>query len=347
MGLKRCIELCKFGLSNSKRVSMRKDLAIMGAATDLGQGKAGTELAPSWLRLKGSSDILTRKYFSVEDLGDITPENQGGEMRDSGTDEDLIHDAISLYNQRLATIAQSKLSEEKSMLTFGGDHSIAIGTLAGTLQYNPNAKVVWVDAHADINTPASSPSGNVHGMPLAFFFDIVKNERMKELFSWVPSLKRENLVYIGLRDVDPGERKIIKDLGITAFYAEDVLEIGIEETMEQTLSQLCPQGNEELHLSFDVDGLDPLFIPATGTPVTGGLSLTDGQYIVNTLMRKTNLISFDLVEVNPMLGATADDLELTARSVNELLEAIPAWNEREIPMRDLLMSRDNRLSPEL
>ncbi len=327
---------------------MRKDLAIMGAATDLGQGKAGTELAPSWLRLKGSNEILTRKFFSLEDLGDINPESQGGDLRKANTEEAVIHQFIADYNQRLSDVAyESIVTKGKTLLTFGGDHSIAIGTLSASVKSNPDMKVVWVDAHADINTPKSSPSGNVHGMPLAFFFDLVKRKEMKELFKWVPSLKRENLVYIGLRDVDDGEIQILKDLGISAFYAEEVKALGIEEVLKQTVNQLCPTGEEELHLSFDVDGLDPLYIPATGTPVPGGLSLYDGQLIINTLMKKSKVVSFDLVEVNPMLGASAEDLEKTASSVSQLLEAIPNWNEKEINLPELLLKRNDRLSGEL
>lgn len=326
---------------------MRKDLAIMGAATDLGQGKAGTELAPSWLRLKGTHEILNRKYFSTQDLGDITPVKNGGVLREENASRETLHKEISQYNHRLSQIAKDSLAKEKTLLTFGGDHSIAIGTLAGSLFHNPNTKVVWVDAHADLNTPKTSPSGNVHGMPLAFFFDLVQDEKMKKAFSWVPTLKKENLVYIGLRDVDPGERKYIKELGITSFYAEDVAEIGIEKTLEQTLSQLAPHGRADIHLSFDVDGLDPEFVPATGTPVPGGLSLYDGQMIINTIMREANLLSFDLVEVNPMLGASESELNKTSETVLELLESMPAWNQAEMSLRDLQLAKNERLSPSL
>ncbi len=326
---------------------MRKDLATMGAATDLGQGKAGTELAPSWLRLKGTHEILNRKFFSTEDLGDITPLKNGNDLRAEKADRATLHKQISLYNKRLADIAKDALAKNKTLLTFGGDHSIAIGTLAGSLFHNPDTKVVWVDAHADINTPKTSPSGNVHGMPLAFFLNLVKDEAMNKAFSWVPHLKKENLVYIGLRDVDPGERKFIKELGITSFYAEDVLDLGINKTLEMTLNQLAPKGEADLHLSFDVDGLDPLYVPATGTPVPGGLSLLDGQMIINTLMRETNLISFDLVEVNPMLGTTEKELDITSHSVSELLESIPSWDKLGANLQELQLLRNERLSPEV
>lgn len=308
---------------------MRKNCTFLGAATDLGQSKAGTELAPSWLRLKGSDAILARKFFNTRDLGDLTPVEQP-------TVKGHDHPAISHYNKRLGETILAELKQNRMALTFGGDHSIAIGTLSASLMHNLDTKVVWVDAHADLNTPETSPSGNLHGMPLAFFFDLLKEGKTRELFSWVPRLKPENLVYIGLRDVDEGEKRFIKELGITAFSAQDVKELGIDNVLQQTLAQLCPTGKEDVHLSFDVDGLDPRFVPATGTPVPGGLDLLDGQQIVNTLMRKSNVLSFDLVEVNPLLGQDAADLETTAQSTNALLEAMPTWQAKETTLDKIL-----------
>lgn len=311
---------------------MRKQLSLIGAATDLGQKKPGTELAPSWLRLKGVENTLTRKFFSVTDIGDLTPLHQPTER---GKD----HPSIAQYNKRLMKVCRECLNNDQTILTMGGDHSIAIGTLSASLLHNPNTKVVWVDAHADLNTPETSPSGNVHGMPLAFFFGLVSNSPMAELFSWVPKLKKENLVYIGLRDVDKGEREFIKSLGITSYYAEDVLEMGIDNVLEETKRQLFPTGNEVVHLSFDVDGLDPRFIPATGTPVDGGLHLIDGQKIIHFVATQAELISFDLVEVNPMLGTTQEELKITESSVLNLLESLPAWNELDLSLNEMILRR--------
>lgn len=308
---------------------MRKNCTFLGAATDLGQSKAGTELAPSWLRLKGTHSVLARKFYNISDLGDLTPVEKP-------TVKGHDHPAISHYNKRLGDTILDELNRERMVITLGGDHSVAIGTLSASLRHNPDTKVVWVDAHADLNTPETSPSGNLHGMPLAFFFDLLKEGPTKNLFHWVPRLKPENLVYLGLRDVDAGEERFIEELGITAFYAKDIAEQGIEKVLRKTVKQLCPQGNEDLHLSFDVDGLDPKYVPATGTPVPGGLDLIEGQKIINTMMRKSNVISFDLVEVNPLLGSDAQDLELTAESSKALLEALPTWDDKGATLDKLL-----------
>lgn len=308
---------------------MRKNCTFLGAATDLGQSKEGTELAPSWMRLKGSQAILARKFFNVRDFGDLTPIEKPAVK---GHD----HPVISRYNHRLGETILQELNEGRMAITLGGDHSIALGTLTASLKHNPNTKVVWVDAHADLNTPETSPSGNLHGMPLAFFFDLLAEGKTKELFHWVPRLKPENLVYIGLRDIDAGEERFIKELGITAYSATDVKQLGIHKVLDQTVAKLCPTGKEDLHLSFDVDGLDPQYVPATGTPVPGGLDLIEGQQIVNTLMRMSNMISFDLVEVNPLLGQSAEDLEKTAQSTNALIEALPTWDDKGATLDKIL-----------
>lgn len=313
---------------------MHKDLSLLGAATDLGQSIEGTELAPSWLRLKGVKKVLSKKFCHILDLGDvgpITPEHPTIRGHDLHT--------ISLYNNRLKDIIKNELDQERFVITLGGDHSVAIGSLSASLEHNPDTKVVWVDAHADLNTPMTSPSGNLHGMPLAFFYDLLRPGETKDLFSWVPRLKRENLVYIGLRDVDAGERRFISELGITYFDASTVKELGINSVLEQTLAQLCPTGVEDVHLSFDVDGIDPRFFPATGTPVPGGLDLTDGQIIINTLAKKSNLISFDLVEVNPLLGQNKADLDMTAASTLALLEAIPNWDSHNATVDPIVFEK--------
>jgi arginase len=309
---------------------MRKDLTLIGAATDLGQGKKGTELAPSWLRLHGLRETLTKKFFNLKDLGDFNPYRESNK---SGQDYELINS----YNYLLMQNILEELESNRTVLTMGGDHSVAIGTLSASLKHRPNTKVVWVDAHADINTPETSPSGNVHGMPLALFFKLKGLGAMKEVFSWVPDLDPKNLVYIGLRDVDHGERQFLKDLGITAYDAHHVHEQGIDTILDQTMDQLCPRGDENLHLSFDVDGLDPSFVPATGTPVDGGIHLMDGQKIVNTLAGTGRLSTFDVVEVNPMLGKTHQELELTKASTLALLDALPVWNEIDLPLSEIIL----------
>jgi arginase len=176
---------------------------------------------------------------------------------------------------------------------------LALGTISGTLDTYPDACVVWVDAHADINTVETTPSGNLHGMPLSFLLGI--GTRIPE-FSWVKArLKPERLVYIGLRDLDQGEKRILKENGIKGFSMYDVDRFGIGNVVEMALNHVNPERNLPIHLSFDVDALDPSVAPSTGTPVRGGLTYREGHYICEAIHETGLLVALDLMEINPSL----------------------------------------------
>lgn len=236
--------------------------------------------------------------------------------------------AVSAVTQQLSQQVYEHAKEGRCVLTLGGDHSIAIGTIAGTAKAirerlgGREMAVIWVDAHADINTPETSDSGNIHGMPVAFLTGLAKEER-KDVFGWLADDQRisvKKLVYIGLRDVDRGEKKILRENGIKAFSMHDIDKCvtprccnvarrlttiiprnGIGRVMEMALGHI---GNDTpIHLSFDVDALDPQWAPSTGTPVRGGLTLREGDFIAECVHETGSLIAMDLVEVNPALDA--------------------------------------------
>jgi len=185
-------------------------------------------------------------------------------------------------------------------VTLGGDHSLAMGTISGTLDSYPDACVVWVDAHADINTTETTNSGNIHGMPVSFLLGL--GESIPE-FSWVkPLLRPERLVYIGLRDLDVGEKRILKENKIKAFSMHEVDKYGIGRVVEMALDHVNPNRDLPIHLSFDVDALDPSVAPSTGTPVRGGLTFREGHYICEAIHETGLLVALDLMEVNPSLA---------------------------------------------
>jgi arginase len=184
-------------------------------------------------------------------------------------------------------------------LILGGDHCISIGTISAIRRARPQTKVVWVDAHGDINTPATSGSGNMHGMPLAFLLGLVKDANAYPGFKWfTPCLDPQDIVYIGLRDLDEQEKSCIKQLKIKAYTMYDVDRLGIGRVMEEAVDYI---GDSNVHLSFDIDAIDPFFAPHTGTAVTGGLSYREGNYICEALAESTKLSSMELVEVDPSL----------------------------------------------
>jgi len=198
----------------------------------------------------------------------------------------------------------------------GGDHSLAIGSIAASSTAYEDLCVIWVDAHADINTPKTSPTGNIHGMPVAFLMqlDMVPVPG----FEWLKEKKLtpERIVYVGLRDVDEGEKEILKQLNIKAFSMTKVEHYGIKQIMQMALDHVCPNRDKPIHLSFDVDGIDPYDVPSTGTPVRGGLTYREARYLCERVCETGQLVSMDIVEVNPKLGSAEEVRKTVDTAVN-------------------------------
>ncbi|KAK5057683.1 A-agglutinin attachment subunit precursor [Exophiala bonariae] len=289
-------------------LSAPSDLGVVLVGFSGGQCKEGVDAAPTALVGAGLLDQLSDE-LGYKLHGDTEVHNFN-EMR---TANDEPHRgmknprAVSAVTEKLAEQVYEQAKEGRMVLTLGGDHSIAIGTIAGTAKAvrerhnGQDMAVIWVDAHADINTPETSDSGNVHGMPVAFLTGLATSDR-KEMFGWLADDQRistRKLVYIGLRDVDRGEKKILRDNGIKAFSMHDIDRHGIGRVVEMALAHI---GTDiPIHLSFDVDALDPMWAPSTGTPVRGGLTLREGDYIAECVHETGQLVAMDLVEVNPSL----------------------------------------------
>lgn len=291
------------------------DLGVVLVGFSGGQCKDGVDAAPTALVGAGLLEQL-RDELGYNLYGDTAVRNFN-EMR-SPADEPhrgmKNPRSVSAVTEQLAGQVYEQARQGRMVLTLGGDHSIAIGTIAGTAKairerYNGRKEisVIWVDAHADINTPESSESGNIHGMPVAFATGLARSGE-KDIFGWIHDdqlLSTAKLVYIGLRDVDRGEKKILRDHGIKAFSMHDIDRHGIGRVVEMALAHIGT--DTPIHLSFDVDALDPMWAPSTGTPVRGGLTLREGDYIAECVHETGQLVAMDLVEVNPSLevaGAT-------------------------------------------
>ena len=269
-----------------------------------GQCKPGVDAAPSALISAGLLTQLT------DDLGyrlhhDNTVHSYSDIMPKFDPDfRNMKHPlSVSAVTKRLSEQVYDHASQGRCVLTLGGDHSLAIGSVAGTAKavrerhHGREMAVIWVDAHADINTPETSDSGNVHGMPVAFLTGLATEER-DDVFGWLKKehlISTKKLVYIGLRDVDGGEKKILREHGVRAFSMHDIDKHGIGRVMEMALGHI---GNDTpIHLSFDVDALDPQWAPSTGTPVRGGLTLREGDYIAECVHETGSLVAMDLVGV--------------------------------------------------
>ncbi|RDA89084.1 hypothetical protein CP532_2232, partial [Ophiocordyceps camponoti-leonardi (nom. inval.)] len=296
------------------------ELGVVAVGFSGGQQKAGVDAGPAALIQSGLIQQI-RDELGYQIHGDSEVNEYRHLVQESDPDYRGMKNpkTVSAVNKELASQVYQQASEGRLVLTLGGDHSIAIGSLAGCARatrerLGSDIAVIWVDAHADINTPESSDSGNIHGMPVAFATGLARDDK-DEYFGWIKDDMRvsvRKLVYIGLRDVDPGEKKILRDHGIKAFSMYDVDRHGISRVMEMALAHIGT--NTPIHLSFDVDALDPMWAPSTGTPVRGGLTLREGDFICESVHQTGQLVAIDLVEVNPSLAATEAGAQETIRA---------------------------------
>ncbi|WP_398572871.1 arginase, partial [Staphylococcus aureus] len=210
------------------------------------------------------------------------------------------YDEIIEVNQKLNKEVSASIENNRFPLVLGGDHSIAVGSVSAISKHYNNLGVIWYDAHGDLNIPEESPSGNIHGMPLR----ILTGEGPKELLELNSNvIKPENIVLIGMRDLDKGERQFIKDHNIKTFTMSDIDKLGIKEVIENTIEYLKSRNVDGVHLSLDVDALDPLETPGTGTRVLGGLSYRESHFALELLHQSHLISSMDLVEVNPLIDS--------------------------------------------
>lgn len=222
---------------------------------------------------------------------------------------------VADINTRVYDYADKLIKDGYLPISFAGDHSIAIGTIGATANNYDNLAIIWVDAHADINTEDTSPSGNIHGMPLSFLLGY-GCEKLSKIGAWSPKIKAENITYLGLRSVDPGERKIIEDLGIRAYYYDEISQRGLEEVLKEVLEK--NKDLENIHLSFDFDSMDPKVYDAVSTPVPRGFYKEDVLNIFRSIRETGKVRAIDLVEYNRSKAKNQDSFNFTI----ELLDFI-------------------------
>ncbi|MBD7945498.1 MULTISPECIES: arginase [Psychrobacillus] len=282
------------------------NVSIIGVPMDLGQNRRGVDMGPSAIRYAGVVERLKALGHTVKDEGDILISQTREEKSPNTTLRNL--EQVIEANTALANKVHSVVTEGEFPLVLGGDHSIAIGTLAGLSDQYENLGVIWYDAHADLNTAETSPSGNIHGMPLAVSIGLGHDD-LVNIRDFAPKIKPENIVIIGARSVDPGERELIKEKGIKVFSMHEIDKLGMTEVMNQTMAYFLERKVDGVHLSLDLDGLDPLYTPGVGTPVPGGISYRESHLAMEMLYSSHLITSAEFVEVNPILdekNRTAD-----------------------------------------
>ncbi|HCD4768564.1 TPA: arginase [Staphylococcus aureus] len=277
-----------------------KAIDIIGAPSTFGQRKLGVDLGPTAIRYAGLISRLKQLDLDVYDKGDIKVPVVNIEKFHSEQKGLRNYDEIIDVNQKLNKEVSASIENNRFPLVLGGDHSIAVGSVSAISKHYNNLGVIWYDAHGDLNIPEKSPSGNIHGMPLR----ILTGEGPKELLELNSNvIKPENIVLIGMRDLDKGERQFIKDHNIKTFTMSDIDKLGIKEVIENTIEYLKSRNVDGVHLSLDVDALDPLETPGTGTRVLGGLSYRESHFALELLHQSHLISSMDLVEVNPLIDS--------------------------------------------
>jgi arginase len=280
---------------------MAQKVRIIGVPMDLGQSRRGVDMGPSALRGAGLQASIKKLGLQVEDIGNLSvkqPEEMPvGEKRAKYLQE------IAETCSDVATAAEKALSEGFLPLILGGDHSIAAGVAAGVANYFRKDKkqigYLWLDAHGDMNTPESSPSGNVHGMPLAAIMGYGAPE-LVDLMGFKPKAEPGNIVIVGARDLDAQERKIVKKSGIHVFTMRDVDERGMREVMSDAL-KYAMDDTAGVAVSLDMDFVDPSDAPGVGTPVRGGVTYREAHLAMEMIADTESMVSLEVVEINPIL----------------------------------------------
>ncbi len=273
-------------------------LSIIGVPMDLGQTRRGVDMGPSAIRYAGVIERIENIGYSVEDKGNIEIALAERVHSDENTNLKNLK-AVADASERLAQTVSNVITNKRFPLVLGGDHSIAIGTLAGVSRHYKNLGVIWYDAHGDLNTADTSPSGNIHGMPLAASIGI-GDDALTRIGGYTPKVKPENIVIIGARSLDEGEKELIKEKGIKVYTMHEIDRMGMTKVMEETILYLRDK-TDGVHLSLDLDGLDPHDAPGVGTPVIGGISYRESHLAMEMLAESQLITSAEFVEVNPIL----------------------------------------------
>jgi len=278
-----------------------RKVTFIGVPLDLGAGRRGGDMGPSAMRSAGIHATVRSLGYDVEDAGDVEVAIQ--ETQEQGDPRLKFLKEIRATCEALRERVIAALQKGRTPVVLGGDHSIAMGTIAGVSRFHRERGgkigLVWFDAHGDMNTPETSPSGNIHGMPLAAALGLGESS-LSGLSGATPMVDGARAAVVGLRDVDPAERENLKDSGIGAFTMRDIDERGMRTVMEEAIKR-ASSGTEGIHVSFDLDGMDPEFAPGVGTPSPGGISYREAHLAMEMLADTEMVISAELVEVNPIL----------------------------------------------
>ena len=270
-------------------------VAVIGAALDLGAGRRGVDMGPSAIRYAGLAGRLHNIGYEAVDLGNV--DAAVPEATEMENERARFLPQIKATSARIAALVERVVHEGYLPLVLGGDHSVALGSLAGMARVRGEGGVVWIDAHGDLNSPATTPSGNVHGMVLAAALGLAGAEF--DGISGLPAVDAARVALVGVRSLDTGERELLRSLDAKVFTMSEVDRLGVEHAIRESLAHVAGPGF--VHVSLDMDVVDPEVAPGVGTPIRGGLSYREAHLALEVVAESGLLSSLDVVEVNPIL----------------------------------------------
>jgi arginase len=294
---------------------MNKKAKIIGVPMDLGAGRRGVDMGPSAIRIAGLNQAIALLGYDVTDSGNVHVHPP--EAVEQSNHRARYLPQIAAAADELCGLIESALEDGALPVVLGGDHSIAIGSVAGVSSFyrkrNQKIGIIWLDAHADVNTPETTPSGNIHGMPLAALLGRGAAELIN-VGGFSPKVQPEHTVIIGARSVDPGERELIKSLGVRVFTMSELDERGMAEVAEEAI-QIAARNTAGFHVTMDMDFIDPFYAPGVGTPERGGATYRESHLAMEKIADSGRLLSVELTEVNPLF----DTANQTAQLAVELI----------------------------
>lgn len=294
----------------------RRKVAVIGATLDLGAGRRGVDMGPSAIRYAGLAARLVELGYEYVDLGNV--ETAVPEATDAGDEHARFLPQIKETSERIAQLVWRAARDGFFPVVLGGDHSVSLGTLSGLREVHGPGGAIWIDAHGDLNSPETSPSGNVHGMVLAAALGLAGDRFQGE--GWgLPALEPGRVALVGVRALDEGERKLLGELDAKVFTMSDVDRLGVERAIREALTHVAGPGF--VHVSLDMDAIDPDVAPGVGTPVRGGLSYREAHLAMELVAESGLASSLDVVEVNPVLDRENETGKLAVELVASALGA--------------------------
>ena len=290
-------------------------VAIIGAALDLGAGRRGVDMGPSAIRYAGLAERIRALGRDADDWGNVRA--HVAEATHVGDERTRFLDQILETCGHVSELVRRAADEERFPLVLGGDHSVALGTLGGLAAVRGPGGVLWIDAHGDLNVPASTPTGNVHGMVLAAALGLAGSDFEN---GWpIPAVDRTRVAIVGARSLDPGERELVREHGLRIWTMSHFDRLGVERVMREALEHVA--GDNFVHVSFDMDVIDPDVAPGVGTPVRGGLNYREAHLALELVAEAGVMGSMDIVEVNPILDRVNETGKLAVELVASALGA--------------------------